>query len=156
MNQRLSNLASIAEIISGIAVVVTLVFLVFGIRENTEIMRAAAYDRNMASLNEWRRGVTQDEQLTRLYGKFVEEDLVGLTTDEQWRLRLVINQLLGIYENSYFARQYGTLGPSEWSRFETQICTLRARMPADMWDAVKPLLTDEFNEYAAALCDDGL
>lgn len=51
---KLSGWASIAEIISGTAVLITLVFLVFGIRENTEITRAAAYDRNIDSLNQWR------------------------------------------------------------------------------------------------------
>ena len=41
MKQKLSEWASIAEIVSGIAVVITLVFLIFGIRENTEVTRAA-------------------------------------------------------------------------------------------------------------------
>jgi hypothetical protein len=67
LNQKLSEWASVAEVVSGVAIVVTLVFLAVGIRENTEITRAAAYDRNIESLNQWRLGVMQNESLIRVW-----------------------------------------------------------------------------------------
>jgi hypothetical protein len=50
---KLSDWAGIAEIFSGIAVVVTLVFLIIGIRENTEVTRAATYADLLDGLNEY-------------------------------------------------------------------------------------------------------
>ncbi len=44
MNQKLSDWASAAEIIASIAVVITLIILILGIRENTEVVRAGSYN----------------------------------------------------------------------------------------------------------------
>ena len=46
MNQKLADWASIAEIISGIAVVVTLIVLIVEVRDNTEVLRVSAYNDN--------------------------------------------------------------------------------------------------------------
>lgn len=42
MNQKLAAWASIAEIVSGVAVVVTLVILIAEIRDNTRFLRVSA------------------------------------------------------------------------------------------------------------------
>ena len=63
MTQKLSDWASIAEIVSGIAVVVALVFLVVGIRENTEMARASMYERTFDSLNQWRMDIANNDAL---------------------------------------------------------------------------------------------
>ena len=49
---KLEKLALIAELVSSIVVVVTLVFLLIGVRENSEMARASAYERNIDSSNE--------------------------------------------------------------------------------------------------------
>ena len=67
MNQKLSNWASIAEIIAAIGVIVTLIFLIVGIRENTEITRVTAFDRNMESVNQWRLEMAKDPELARIW-----------------------------------------------------------------------------------------
>ena len=159
MNKKLSHLASIAEIVSGIAVVVTLIMLIAGIRENTAITRAVAYDSQMDSLNEWRQNLSQDEQLSRLYQRFVDGGVAELTEDEQYRLFLVLNQLWGVYENAYYANRYGILGPSEWGRFERQICATRGNMEANLsisrrtWASSRQLLTDEFADFVESQCE---
>lgn len=43
MNQKLSNWASIAEILSGIAVVISLILLLFEVQGNSEAVRAATF-----------------------------------------------------------------------------------------------------------------
>ena len=155
MNQKLSDWASIAEILSSIAVVVTLLFLVFGIRENTEITRIAAYDRNMESVNLWRYELAKDAGLVRLFGTF-NRRLSEEATDaevELFQLNLLLNALWGTYEKSYYAYQYGILGSSEWSRFEIQMCRGRElALEAGVWEFMVPLWTEEFANYVASLC----
>ncbi len=155
MNQKLSDWASIAEILSSIAVVVTLLFLVFGIRENTEITRAAAYDRNIDSLNQWRLDVAQNEELLRAWNAYRRGDIGGRIEAEDAGLGLILTALWGIYEKSYYANKYGILGASEWNRFEVQICLGRA-IDARLWnEMIKIRLTEEFADYVVAFCEDG-
>jgi len=152
---KLSGWASIAEIISGTAVLITLVFLVFGIRENTEITRAAAYDRNIDSLNQWRLDVAQNEELLRAWNAYRRGDIGGRIEAEDAGLGLILTALWGIYEKSYYANKYGILGVSEWSRFEVQICSSRS-INVKLWnEMVKIRLTEEFADYVVAFCEDG-
>ena len=62
MNQKLSDWASIAEIISGIAVVVTLIFLIAGIRENTAVLRGSSYSNTLESLNQLQASIMADSE----------------------------------------------------------------------------------------------
>jgi len=157
---KLSEWASVAEIVSGIAVVVTIIFLIAGIRENTAITRAVAYDSQMDGLNEWRRNLSQNEQLSRIYTRFAVGKVSELTEDEQYRLILVLNEQLGVYENAFYALKYGILGPSEWGRFKTQICRTRRDMKARLsgarwtWEDSLQLLTDEFADFAESRCEE--
>jgi hypothetical protein len=112
MNHKFADWASIAEVISGIAVVITLVFLVVGIRENTEINRAAAYDRSIDGMNQWRFEVSQNPELARMYG--AHEGLFGADAGPEevdyFRLSLIVNAVWGVYEKSYYANRYGVWG----------------------------------------------
>lgn len=71
MSRKLSDWANAAQIVSGIAVVVTLLFLILGIRENTAITRATAYDRNMDSLNYVRNVLVTDPETLDAWQKFM-------------------------------------------------------------------------------------
>ena len=155
MAGKLADWVPLAEIVSGIAVVISLVFLALGIKENTEITRADVYDRNVESLNAWRMHLSSSAELTRLYQALLFDEAEDLSLDEQYRLLLVVNQLWGIYEKSYYANQYGTLGDSEWTRFNRQTCLLRSRMQQfrdELQDNAVGLLTEEFVSHVDETC----
>ena len=149
---KLSDWASIAEVVSGIAVVVTLVFLIMGIRENSEITRAAAYERNIDSFNQWRMWVSQDEELLRLYMAFLEGETAELTDFERSRMGYIVNTIWANYEKSYYSNQYGILGEAEWARTDRQVCTLYGLMPRSAWEDMTVRFTEEFGEYVEAKC----
>ncbi len=51
---RLERLALIAEIIGGIAIVITLIVLIYETRQNTIATYAASYDQLAADMADWR------------------------------------------------------------------------------------------------------
>ena len=71
MKQRLSDWASYAEIASGIAVVVTLIILVIGIRENTEITRTAMYAGTLDQFNAFETAILLDSDLRQIYVRYL-------------------------------------------------------------------------------------
>ena len=155
MNKKLSDLASIAEIVSGIAVVVTLVFLVVGIRENTDITRADAFDRNIESLNQFRLDLAKDPELARIWQEQSESQ--SMEENDQYRLFLLQLALWGIYEKAYYANQYDLIGLDEWSRFEHQICQRMDDMRSERWERLAASsLTEQFSDYARTLCADSI
>jgi hypothetical protein len=158
LNQKLSDWAAIAEIVSGIAVVITLIFLTFGIRENTAVTRAAAFDRKIEGLNQVAITLARDEELMRLFQYYQDDHLdIDELSNEEWaRVRAMVRSILRIYETAYYSTQYGTLGLSEWSRFERQICRHRARLDIVRWNDIQGVLTEEFANYVAESCKGAL
>ena len=158
MVRKLSDWVGIAEIVSSLAVVITLIFLLFDIRENTDITRAAVYDRNMDSLNDWRLAIAKDKDLTRIFITGQSDRVGEPMTDQELegaRYMLISNVQWGIYEKSYYANQYETLGTSEWNRFEKQICKAWNRTTAiSHWNQAAGFLTDEFKDYVIGSCQE--
>ena len=151
MNRKLSNLASIAEIVSGIAVVITLIFLILGIRENTEITRAAAFDRNISSVNEILVPVILDEEFSPLFQSYLEGRTQELSSTEWFRVREIIRSLFRSYESAYHANQYGNIGVTEWTRVLAQLCFHRGLLGAQ-WQEIPAVLTEEFANFVETSC----
>jgi hypothetical protein len=122
---KLSDWASIAEIVSGIAVVITLIMLVVGIRENTNTTRAAEYARLLDSINELESNRLNDSQLMVLWQAFRRGETFDREDPEHRRLGLYLQMLGRNYEKAYWQYQYGVIGEAEWERFRAPICRIR-------------------------------
>ncbi len=152
MNQKLSDWASVAEIVSGAAVVATLVFLVFGIRENTEATRAASYGEILDSLNEWRVWLASDDELRQSWRVYTAGRYEELSPDQQYLVSWAQGIIWFIYEKTYFAEQYGQLGDSEWERTARSVCISYERMrETDLLDFI-PQTTTQFAQYVSETC----
>ena len=152
MSNKLSTWASIGEILSSLAVVVTLIVLIQGVEENNAVTRANAVERSFDSLNEWRMAVSQDEQVVRVLRAFNEGRSNELTDAEEYRMFLMLLSLWGIFEKSYYAWQYETLCPDEWNRYEYAICDQREQFDAELWGGIERWLTPRFRTYVVTLC----
>lgn len=152
---KLEKWALITEIVSGVAVVTTLIFLILGVEENTNVVRASAYDRHLQSLNEWRRSIREDADSVRLFDRYFLQgvtDFSDLSSDDAARLTLMVQELWLIYENSYFSREYETLGEEEWSRFRRRACVSYQDDRQGWKERVEPFLSSEFAQYVSQNC----
>lgn len=122
MKLKLSEWASVAEISSGVAVVITLVLLVLGIKENTEMTRASMYANTMESTSELDRIVLADPELRRIMRAYLDGETVSLEDSDRSALLFIVASQARTYDTAYFMRQYGLFGENEWTRFEGAIC----------------------------------
>jgi hypothetical protein len=157
MNQKLADWASIAEIASGVAIVVTLIFLIVGIRENTDVIRASAYDRSLQSLIDWRASILQDPDAVRVFEAFYMQsnvDISTLSSEDRARLQLIAGAQWVAYEKSYFARNYGLLGEAEWNRFIGAVCLNYHRNQRFWNQTLTQFITEEFSVYVVDTCEE--
>lgn len=154
MNQKLRDWASVAEIASGIAVVVTLVVLIFGIRENTDVMRASMYSESINSLNQWRDSIFQSREAAGIWEAFRTGEVDQLDALDMTRLVQTVSTIFGIYEHSYFSWERALIGDSEWERFETQICFQYERLirVPRLVSGFELSFTEQFRTYVSDLC----
>ena len=150
---QLTRWAQIAELVSSVAVLITLVILVFEIRNNSSAIRSEAYGNSIELVNQWRFETTSNPDLARLYRIYTQEDVSELNPDELLQLNFYLGGLWSIYESAYFARGYDTLGLSEWDRFEIQICEqYNFSTKQNVWEGTASRMTQDFRNYVVSFC----
>jgi len=155
MNRNLSSWAMIAEIVSGIAVVITVIFLVIGIRENTAITRAAMFDSTMHGLAEFRGHVIQNPDVAELWIAYLDREYDQLDRTSQIRSRQLVMLAFENYQRAFYARRYGVLGESEWTRFALQMCSQYSRVAEseELATVLSSVLTNDFWASLTTTCD---
>jgi hypothetical protein len=152
----ISKLRTIGEGISVVAVLVTLVFLILEVRENTAAIRTESFGESINKLNEWRLNLAGNRELAQMFADFNDGAVMELDRAERQQFGLVMTSLWSIYETAYFAQSYGTLGESEWSRFERVLCSQYESAVAfkkGLWDTeVQMILSPEFRLFVEEQC----
>jgi hypothetical protein len=154
MKLKLSDWASLAEITSATAVVVTLIVLIVSIRENTDLTRATVYESNINSLMGWRTEIVRDREIAELLGAYESSDIVSLDEIDRTRVTQLVANIFNVYEKAYFAREYDVIGTAEWSRFERIACVHYTRTSAipSLFRTIEAVMTDEFMSFLEAAC----
>jgi len=153
----LSEMALAAEILGGVAVVVTLVFLVLATRENTNAIQAQTYQALTAELNAIRLAYSTSD-VPDSYVLLSTQGIQALSDAARARMQFVAEAKWGVYESAYFSRNRGVLGEDEWARFESAICRNLAIdqsmwEPEDtQWGSLARNVTPTFREYVELKC----
>jgi hypothetical protein len=152
---KLSTWASIAEIVASLSVVVTLIVLIVGVRENSDLVRASAYSENLQSINDVQAVVLSDPDAVRAYTALINGNVSRLDDEDRMRVLLIVLSMFRSYESAYFDERYGLLGQQEWQRFGGNICFFLARaLAAGIDGPIRETVTDEFMAYVEDQCRD--
>ena len=81
--------AQFGEFVSSIAVVATLVFLVFEVRENTGAVRTESYGESIDRLNNWRLELASSKELTGLFTEFRDEGVSNFDVVETQQFNFI-------------------------------------------------------------------
>lgn len=155
MKFRLSDWASIAEIVSGFAVVSTLVILILGVAENTEVTRASMYADGIESLNQLNHTIAADPELSRMWSAYHDRQTADLTESEKDRLETVIVSMFRTYDTVFSMARYDLLGDNERFRFERQICVnIQNAAAAGYTQILHQLTSDDFSRFTETNCLD--
>ena len=133
MNQKLSDLASIAEIIASVAVVVTLVVLISEVRGNTDEIRAAALtnlaDRNQALM----LTVLSSPHLADVYSQQVQGEELSIA--DELLLSQYFAATVKAAEESFIAYRDGRLDEEIWRTRAKLVLDMVASVHSrDLWE----------------------
>jgi len=152
---KLEKWALIAEVISGVGVLITLILLLVGMRENTAVNRVIAYNGIMDSRAQQRRAFVEDEELARL-GMSLSTDPSEFSEVDNYRRYNMIAGILEISQKAYFARQADILGDSEWDNTIGDACfffgAAGTGLTAQGYSSLRATLTEEFVDFLQQNC----
>jgi hypothetical protein len=149
---KLQSWALIAEVISGVAVVITLVLLLLGIRENTQATYVSNYQLLLSDINNLSLTVAQDHELSELRYRYESGGSEVLSEAETLRIVTLYRSLYRIYETAYFANKHDTLGEDEWNRFVFLICEGRESHTDILWERIESIFAVDFRDFIENDC----
>ncbi len=143
----LQDLGAIGELIGGIAVVISLVYLAVQIRQNTQTVRASAYQSILAVSVQARLMVAQDPLLCR---RMLEglRDSEKLTDEEKAQLRQTISAMLRLFENVFFQYRRSMVEEQIWESWRAAMIAMFSRPDVqEWWPSTRAFFHQEFREF---------
>ena len=110
------QLASIGELLGGIGVIATLLFLAVEIRSNSRILKANAKTAGMESFAYYNELLATDPILAPLMDTLLEEGFDSFDSVERFRVTLAIRSLVQRNEAQYFQYTEGLIDEEFWGQ----------------------------------------
>ncbi|MFT4562885.1 MAG: hypothetical protein ACI9BW_002635 [Gammaproteobacteria bacterium] len=125
-------IATIAEVVGAVAVIVTLLYLSTQIRQTNKAIRSSSFHEITNSWNEINGWMATDESLARILriGLAKPEDL---TEDEFARMSFVLLAAFHVMETIYFQREAGTVDSRLWEAEKRSMKTFLNSPGGRMW-----------------------
>ena len=121
MKEKLQIYALIAEITGSIAIVISLVFVGYQMKQNTNAMYAISYDNLLSDQFTWRMDIAKTPALIdSINANDIYAPGIGLKD-----FQLAVEANTQIYERAYLSYYRGVLGEEEWQRFDGNLCGVR-------------------------------
>jgi len=109
MKEALSTWASIAEIVSAVAIVASLIFVGLQIRQNNRTLEVDAYQARMQDISNSQTQVALSAELSEMLLRYRNGGVSALTELEQYRTRLWYLGQIRRLQGQYYRYQRGFL-----------------------------------------------
>lgn len=111
---RLERWALVAEIIGALAVVVSVLYVGFQVRQNSAALEASSVQAVTDSIAEFAADVGGDPELTRIYFNGLSESGGELSPEERNQFDLLMLSVVRRFENAFFQFEAGSIPPEQW------------------------------------------
>jgi hypothetical protein len=102
------NIKGVLDILSALAVVISIIFVGVQMSENTKATRSAIAADTTALITAWYDDLAEN---TTLFRAFIA-DPESLTSDQQYQMIMKFHGLMLIMQNSFYLKEQGTLDES--------------------------------------------
>ena len=121
----LSDLAALGTLISGLAVLASLIFVGFQLKQNTAAVRAAASQAHSQNWQQITVPVVESGDFARIW-RLGLDDIESLTNDERVRFYAFAGATLRFFEGARLQWRHGQLDREHWHNVEQTAIDLAA------------------------------
>ena len=150
MEQAIVNweaISALSEAFGVIAVVASLIFVGYQIRQNARATRAASMNNIMDKWGEFYLRSSENDNLAAVVWNGVQ-DAKALTGVDRWRLSMALTGFFYFWNNAYYQWTIGVYESKAWSaqaKFMTNLLSLPGARA--VWDERKRMLPEDFQMY---------
>lgn len=139
----LQDLAAIAEIVGTIAIVVSLIFVIQGLNQNTKALQVQSLSLIYDSADNQAGDIAASPELASFYVEKVF-GIKGLKAEEA-QFAILLRRELNQWEQFYVWNLDGVVGDDHWNDWDTYYSEyLSDHFPKEWWDGIRKYYYDEF------------
>lgn len=116
----LTDLASLGSFVSGIAVLASLIFVGFQMRQNTQAVKAAASQAHSANYHQLVSHIIEHADVARIWRRGLEQ-FDSLTDDERVRFLVFLSGAFRFFEATRLQWRHGQLDSEHWHNVESNV-----------------------------------
>ncbi len=147
------TLQEITQIVGGIGVTASLIYVAIQIRNNARAVRASAYQQLATNTSANWTVLAQNGDLTDIMLRGLD-DFHPLNRLEKARFRFMAMAYMRHYENAWFQHNIGTLKEDDWLAIAADMDSLFSNPGArTMWPLIKNRNNASFRAYTDALVE---
>ena len=141
------DLGNLAEFISSIAVLISLIYLAVQIKKSTETARTSTYHSIVSDFGDMNQTMASVPDLSYLYVTALE-DFEGLEPSEKARISQLFYLSFRYFENMFYQYQKGYLEEDVWIGWEKLMVTYFRREGFQSWWAMRrDVFSSSFVEF---------
>jgi integrase len=146
-----SDLSAVGSFVSGLAVLASLIFVGFQLKQNTEAVRAAASQAHSQNWQQITLPVIESADFARIW-RLGLEDIGCLTDDECVRFYAFAGAILRFFEGARLQWRHGQLDEEHWHNVEKTAIDFAATAGFKAyWSSRRHWLSPEFQKWYESL-----
>jgi hypothetical protein len=146
----LETLANLGEFVSAFAVVLSLVYLAYQVRQNTLSLRTENYARALDRVAAQQARMSADPAMAALFGRGVL-DTSSLTPEQRIQFAWAFYEMFGAFEFMYHQSRAGALQAEVWERWSATLSWWISLPGVQAWWRAKPTpFSASFSEFVEA------
>jgi hypothetical protein len=146
----LQTLANLGEFLGGVVVVLSLVYLGYQVRQNTQSLRAENYARALERVSAMQARLSSEAPLAALFVRGLA-DANALTREERSQLAWALYEMFGAFEFMFHQFRSGSLPAEVWERWSATLSWWLSLPGVASWWSAKPA---PFSSSFSALVDE--
>jgi hypothetical protein len=148
------SLANLGEIIGGIAVVVSLIYLSVQIRQNTKSQQTENYARSLDRLSAQQAQFARDGEIAMMFSTGVRDTSL-LTPKERVQFTWILYEIFDSFEFMFHAAQSNDMPAEVWAKWSSTIAYWLMQPGVLAWWHARPTpYTKSFSDYVDVLIKD--
>ncbi len=152
MKYTLKKVALLTEIIGGIAIVISLIFVGIQFKENTIATKSATANAANAITIAWYTETGNSAQSSQLMWDYIKDPKSITSSGEKYQVTVLVHGLVLSFQNSYYLANEGTLDQNILKSLTAAISAVK-NQPGfhDYWENRKSLFFVEFRDYMTSI-----
>ena len=144
---KIKKAAAIAEVVSAIAVVISLLYVGYEVRQNTAAVKSTAYQSIHDAEDLFWQSISADAELSALWDAGMTGGLDALQPAQRSQYTIIVRRLIYLYQNVHYQRRKGVVDDELWNAWLASLDQHLAMQGfAEVLRDTKPHLSDPFNE----------